>query len=810
MENNQLMKKQNGILRTINNLLEIIKSKVDKKYILNINSPEILKRDIKLIKRTLGVNQEYFSQIPTDLFFDEAINEYSLNKAGLLYWAFENGIELENIFESIKERSDFSRIFSLYLEFKGQSGEKISGDYLEEIPPQLLKDKNIRDVLFPVVLQDSTNLEKIFAILAKQGLKNYEVFDILGESAKNTIKSNPQIFEKLLEHSAGLGLQIIVDKFFTKEELEKLFEREDLPVSLKRMGELYKNDSRILSDLNPQMLSAKYQDIPLHKMQLVARIPELQETVLRLNEFELNLYMRMSSEISSKTGNWQEFENNILLNLKKGSYKQLIEDMQETAKQGKKISHEELEKLTNLFSGYAVNFDQENIFGIATREELKKYESIRDDVFDAILKNPQMDDEMLIPSLSKYMLKFRELSEIDRVKMAMLEKYYNLSLTEAMSLVRTFGQGIGDTQPQNDGQKVTIETIKAIKDICNCDDMKTLYGMNRTTRTSTELTQSVTLRQEVRRIYENLYKKSLYQVNESDRGEDIVYDGQNIKVYYPGTDLAMVVKRVSILDGFDSRATIQGINMETYKEAWNDSGRRARFKTSTSYMTPENLILLSGGLKYFKPQIIFGFSDGIGSEYSIDEIYSVDAGTPCVEGDKLFRDEEESNYQVPNTLESCTGDSEFLYNELVINTASQDEKGNSIKMQPSYIVYIQENSQEDKANNTLWEESQKAAQQFGIPIVVLDREKIQLHERQQIIDGCRCEGAKEDFKLISKIWHYIGRYGQDSLNRDVPAEIIERACQYSISPMQQYIEDNSSIVTNTKEGQKSNRDMQEL
>ena len=69
-----------------------------------------------------------------------------------------------------------------------------------------------------------------------------------------------------------------------------------------------------------------------------------------------------------------------------------------------------------------------------------------------------------------------------------------------------------------------------------------LYEMNTTNGISTDLLQSVTLRQEVRRIYENLYRESLYQVNESDRGEDIVYDGQNIKVYYPGTDFAIVVK----------------------------------------------------------------------------------------------------------------------------------------------------------------------------------------------------------------------------------------------------------------------------
>ena len=44
----------------------------------------------------------------------------------------------------------------------------------------------------------------------------------------------------------------------------------------------------------------------------------------------------------------------------------------------------------------------------------------------------------------------------------------------------------------------------------------------------------------------------------------------------------------------------------------------------------------------------------------------------------------------------------------------------------------------------------------------------------------------------------------------MPLEIIEQVCQYSISPMQQYIDDNSQIVTNTIEELRGNADMPEL
>lgn len=811
MENNQLMKKEKGIIRNIKSLLEIIRSKVDKKYILSINSPESLKRDIKLTKRTLEVEPEYFSIIPTDLFLDEETNEYALKEDGLLYWVFDNGIELENIFGSLKEREDFSRIYSLYLEFKIQSGQEISNDYLEKLPSQLLMDKRVRDILFPKLLQNTTNLEKLFEVLNGQGMRNYEVFDSLSDSAKKTISSNPQLFEKLLEYSNGQELQIIINKFYTKDELKQLFAREDLPETIQRLGELYKNDSQILRDLNPKMLSKNYLKIPLHKIQLISRIPELQETVLSLKGFELNLYIRMSNSISSKTNNWQEFENNILMNLKKGSYSQLLENMQESARLGNKISHDELEKLTNLLSGYSVNFEQGNIFGITTREELQQFENIRDEACDAILKNPQMDDEMLISPLSKYTANFRSLSEIDRVKMAILEKYYNLSINEAMSLVKTFGQGIEDIRVEDVGAEVTIKKIKDIKAICGCEDIGALYEMNNSNRISIALSQSVELRQDVRGIYEKLYQDSLYQINEKDRGEDIVYDGHNIKVYYPETEFAMIVKRVTILNDGNliglSMAGADVENLKNYKDAWNSSQLSLRFRTSTSYMTPENLMYDLKG-DYTQPsQIMFGFVEGVGSLYSIDEMHNNDAVTPFITGDKLFRDANGSEFKTPVVAKACTYK---WYNELVINTVSQDENGNPIKMQPSYIVYIQENSQEDKENNVLWEETQKAAQQFGVPIVVLDREKIQQHEREQIIEGCKRNDADDDKMLMSKIWHYINRYGQENLINDVPTEIMDKVIQYNMSPMQQHINSISKVSKKTIEEQLLEGEEQEL
>ena len=56
-----------GIKGIINNVVELIKSKTDKNYILSESSPEFLKRNKDLILKTIQVNQKYLNQVPDDI-----------------------------------------------------------------------------------------------------------------------------------------------------------------------------------------------------------------------------------------------------------------------------------------------------------------------------------------------------------------------------------------------------------------------------------------------------------------------------------------------------------------------------------------------------------------------------------------------------------------------------------------------------------------------------------------------------------------------------------------------------------------------
>lgn len=535
-----------------------------------------------------------------------------------------------------------------------------------------------------------------------------------------------------------------------------MFSKKELPNRVARLKEIYENYPTMLEYISSKLLLPQYQKISLGKLQLIVRINEMKSAIMGMNNYELELYTRMSNNITEGSHGWQELENNILLSFKLDIYKELINDLMKKSSSGEKVTKEELEMLTNLFSAYSVNFNRGNAFNITKREELRNFESIKNTTCDTVLKNSQLCNE--IEPHSKYLKSFINLSELDRIKMAILEKYYNLAIEEAESLIRIFGDGIEDIETDNYEEIKTIEIIKSIKSVCECYNIDNLKDVeNNKNMITVDLPQSVLLRQKIRSIYQRLYQNTLYQINEKDRDGTVSYNGTQIPVYYPKENFAMIVKRVTIINSKE----------KSYNKAWEELGKPVRYKTSVSYMTPENLLDMKGMM----PQVILGFSQD--QQYSIDEIYNEDSVTPFLYGDKLFRNENDSRYEIPSELEAntCGGN-----NELVINTLFQDEKGRIRKIKPSYIVYIQESEKENKDNNKLWEMSLKAAKDFEVPIVILDREKIRQQQREQIISKY-LELGKADDRLLAKIYHYVQRYGTETLEDVIPMEIMKKEVQ---------------------------------
>lgn len=77
----------------------------------------------------------------------------------------------------------------------------------------------------------------------------------------------------------------------------------------------------------------------------------------------------------------------------------------------------------------------------------------------------------------------------------------------------------------------------------------------------------------------------------------------------------------------------------------------------------------------------------------------------------------------------------------------------------------------------------KAASQFGIPIVIVDREKVQESEKSKI--GAMSEklqgrpSSSEILKFVKKVEHYNSRYNKENIKEYAPDEKMEFLKKYA-------------------------------
>lgn len=848
-----------GIRKIVNNVVEFIKSKVDKSYILSESSPEFLKQNRDLILKTIKANVNYLDQVSDDILLEELLQE-QLPSNGIVDTAFKRGytfgkdsspilvsehakkailqyvemqknttdkdnvftrrslfkIEylLENLDESILQDLDFrEKLLDLAIE-KGYNITEYSPMHLKQIHRLAenyyrdLLENNIdgiltKNILSPELLKSKEFLENYINLLKQKGIDDETIISSLtyNEECTHTLKNNLELFQSVFENVTPANLEKFFNKFFSDKELEALFtEAQDLQGKLLRVSQLYAKDNTILQSLNGELLKDQYQNIPNYKMQLIAKNSRFQDRILGLNDYEYSLYNKIAQLLSQKTDRWNRFEKNIVENLSDGYYGELISDLYEQAKKGNKITAKDLENLTFLlskpcssksfFDEYLADcyrsqgMDEENIkqqeirysnnvFNITNKKELEHFEEIKELVCDTILANPSLDDEQLTTPISKYLGHFNQLSELDRMKLALLQKYYNMDLEEASNIVNKFSADIDSITVDDEYKANIIEQIRAIKNIFESNDINILSQIgDLNILVQTDLSSSTYLVEETKEIFEQLYKENLYMPKEDDKIGSTTYNGKNIEIFDANTDFAIIIKRV-------------GATNENSQEIWNrmtkdgEYGRKdLRYYTCTSYMTDENLLNQDNEI-----EVTFGFAQGT-NNYSFDAIYPHDAHTPFYGGDDIYNDLNGS-YMIPSTLEMNTDN---RYNEVVINTLGIGENGQMTKMQPDYIVYVKGQSDldlEGLENDPVWEKSKKAASEFGIPIVVIDREKVKQSEKAKIANMSEelkgNPNSNEVLRFVKKVEHYISRYGVES--------ILEYAPQDKMNFLRKYIEE---------------------
>lgn len=527
-------------------------------------------------------------------------------------------------------------------------------------------------------------------------------------------------------------------------------------------------------------LEKKYSEIKKYKLHLISKMKTIREQLLNFNDFEVALYMKMSQLVDTKTLRWRRIEQRILDTFSNDNFQELIQDLQEQEKDGNRISLSDLEKITGLFA------NRNNIFGITGKAELENFETIKEQIYNAVLKNPDLDNSELNPSIKKYLKNFQQLTPLDRVKLAWLEKNYNITLVDAEELIYRFGKDINNINSDNPQYQKMIEHIRAIKAVFYSDNMELLQTVIRNKSCEPlDLFAGAFIREEMQEMFEKQFKDRLYMPAETDEVTRTKYNDKEIKVFNAKTEFDMIVKRVGMEDGRECQQFWNSLTTTT-----NDF----RSQTCASYMTDENLLY-----KQQEYEVILAFAQGCKNS-SFYSMFPEDVGTSFygegslysergTEGTRYLAHERGSQFATPETLEANT---DGKYNEIVVDKISYNHDGEMSIMQPDYIVYIQKRSDistEERENDAIWLQSKRAASEFGIPIVVIDKEKILENERKKIAQISQQikinPNSEETLRFAQKVWHYIARYGEESILEYVAQEDMDLLKQLAKQKQQQ-------------------------
>lgn len=364
------------------------------------------------------------------------------------------------------------------------------------------------------------------------------------------------------------------------------------------------------------------------------------------------------------------------------------------------------------------------------------------------------DNAFLKVKNNEYDVEFKEIynnNELLNFKDAILYNLFGISFSEALSIKKHYGQfvdelskGISEKKEgitteefldSLDESKMTIKkedypSLEVLKAILNIVDLDI---NNRNFEEKLQLLQKVYLNQIKEKGLEtqsfmaassivegllnkmilNSYNKRLFDVYKEKK---VIRIDEGVVLFDAGYDFDMIITSLkgdgALYDDF--------VNMSS---KWNTASMSGKQGLCTSHISSQNL----GVIDLTAP--ILGFSDiPSGSLYSMgpNDIFSKTAyynlkNNGLGNSNRKF---------IPGS--KMSDETRYGYNEILLDRFLLNDEYNEIKLQPSYVVYYKFDNDFSSRNDEVYRRSLKVANDFGIPIVVVDVLKIKKHEQEEL------------------------------------------------------------------------------
>lgn len=302
-------------------------------------------------------------------------------------------------------------------------------------------------------------------------------------------------------------------------------------------------------------------------------------------------------------------------------------------------------------------------------------------------------------------------------KEAIVYNFYGIHLYQALDLVKAYGGFLVDLDSEViDEDKGILSILKAIKNIVDLsmdDDLKinslrVLYyeKMKDTDFNYMDKYYSpYMLKALFKRMIINTYNKNLLSVGDS---LNLLDNDDGVLVYDSGNKFNMIFTALSGINNFYS----DNFNMSN---KWNTSFLATNNELCCSHICNSNLGVIN------LHSVLLGF-DYI-PKYSLQKMGLSDIYSNSKRHKKLF-----AKYFYPNGVN--VRESRYGYNEILIDRFLTDDKDYVLKLQPSYVVCYKFDEEYKKTD--VYKKCLKTANEFGIPIVLVDVKKVKEQEKKEI------------------------------------------------------------------------------
>lgn len=538
---------------------------------------------------------------------------------------------------------------------------------------------------------------------------NEEYYQVLCKKTKNLQQyiSKYNITDPLTKVILG---QEWMDYDLVKEELQKISLSES---QFKRFEKIKSNNNAWYETMNPLMLDDKYSFLDKY-MDFITTDIRTQQLILSLDDNSLNLFSKMYEKIDRETSNAIPYISRILgvigtsvtaslmtfQNYNGGMFRKKNQSFSNLslAFQNEQLTEHDLDLLIFIFSNN--NFD----FNVNSISDLRGFEN---ELLDFV--NESMNN---FKNQSEY-----SPDDINNIKSTILMRSFGIQLDYAKSILEKFNlNGIKFDKDNN-----YISMYRSIYNVVNETDVNKLFTIYDNISNNCEFSldyMTISLFENgMRYIFLRHLTSSTFKC---DGNNYEIQDG--VKIFDAGTDFKVILTSVGAYKP----------EMETqlnYSQYWNSNSIRSHgnccsliANNNLSTATIRNICL--GFSNFEDGMLLLSGPNDLNSTPTSRQINSQD----------YFGKFMSANSLIDNTRSD--------YNELVFERRDLSSTRGHYKKNPDYVVMFEELIDNDVNNQELDEETKqllseqerikgislKAAQDFDIPIVKINREKCAVSE----------------------------------------------------------------------------------